>query len=86
MPEFKQREEQRAVLKNLRDRAISEEVMARKEQSNVDADIPTIIMRDIRPWYSYMGFPLDAEGFPICLLYTSPSPRDRTRSRMPSSA
>ena len=31
-------------------------------------------------------------GFPIveipgcCLLYTSPSPRDRTRSRMPSSA
>ena len=27
------------------------------------------------------------EGVPyICLLYTSPSPRDRTRSRMPSSA
>ena len=26
---------------------------------------------------------LDKEG---CLLYTSPSPRDRTRSRMPSSA
>ena len=24
--------------------------------------------------------------FQICLLYTSPSPRDRTRSRMPSSA
>ena len=24
--------------------------------------------------------------FPDCLLYTSPSPRDRTRSRMPSSA
>ena len=23
---------------------------------------------------------------PLCLLYTSPSPRDRTRSRMPSSA
>ena len=28
----------------------------------------------------YFGF------FAICLLYTSPSPRDRTRSRMPSSA
>ena len=37
----------------------------------------------------------DAEGFAklaevakskLCLLYTSPSPRDRTRSRMPSSA
>ena len=32
-----------------------------------------------------------AEGFVLerhsdCLLYTSPSPRDRTRSRMPSSA
>ena len=25
-------------------------------------------------------------GDKICLLYTSPSPRDRTRSRMPSSA
>ena len=25
-------------------------------------------------------------GFVPCLLYTSPSPRDRTRSRMPSSA
>ena len=29
----------------------------------------------------------DAEGVTkTCLLYTSPSPRDRTRSRMPSSA
>ena len=28
---------------------------------------------------------LEAQGL-ICLLYTSPSPRDRTRSRMPSSA
>ena len=26
------------------------------------------------------------ELFNVCLLYTSPSPRDRTRSRMPSSA
>ena len=26
------------------------------------------------------------EVFSLCLLYTSPSPRDRTRSRMPSSA
>jgi len=29
---------------------------------------------------------LTLEGVGICLLYTSPSPRDRTRSRMPSSA
>ena len=27
-----------------------------------------------------------AMRFIVCLLYTSPSPRDRTRSRMPSSA
>ena len=26
------------------------------------------------------------ENYYVCLLYTSPSPRDRTRSRMPSSA
>ena len=25
-------------------------------------------------------------GYKVCLLYTSPSPRDRTRYRMPSSA
>ena len=30
---------------------------------------------------------VDAPDHPeVCLLYTSPSPRDRTRSRMPSSA
>ena len=29
---------------------------------------------------------LPCEHFSFCLLYTSPSPRDRTRSRMPSSA
>ena len=29
---------------------------------------------------------MSTAGIDICLLYTSPSPRDRTRSRMPSSA
>ena len=29
---------------------------------------------------------MESNGKYICLLYTSPSPRDRTRSRMPSSA
>ena len=34
------------------------------------------------------SFDLDIQNpeFKACLLYTSPSPRDRTRSRMPSSA
>ena len=32
-------------------------------------------------------FPIECvRRFYLCLLYTSPSPRDRTRSRMPSSA
>ena len=30
--------------------------------------------------------PFAPSFYKICLLYTSPSPRDRTRSRMPSSA
>ena len=33
----------------------------------------------------YQGGPIDIINN-FCLLYTSPSPRDRTRSRMPSSA
>src|SRR5665811_2920 len=33
---------------------------------------------------TYNGNPLNVKPV-ICLLYTSPSPRDRTRSRMPSS-
>ena len=32
----------------------------------------------------FLGLAFGMVGF--CLLYTSPSPRDRTRSRMPSSA
>ena len=37
-------------------------------------------------WHVDEGFTLYIAGDKICLLYTSPSPRDRTRSRMPSSA
>ena len=37
-----------------------------------------------RPHISF--FDLGGDFSYICLLYTSPSPRDRTRSRMPSSA
>ena len=33
-----------------------------------------------------MKWPLSVAPYDICLLYTSPSPRDRTRYRMPSSA
>src|SRR5664280_1479165 len=35
--------------------------------------------------WSYVVIERNQEGVLHCLLYTSPSPRDRTRSRMPSS-
>ena len=41
--------------------------------------LPVVV--EVSNAYSHGGTPLN-----ICLLYTSPSPRDRTRSRMPSSA
>ena len=43
----------------------------------------------MRGFYCPIKKPLKGTNVPIvicCLLYTSPSPRDRTRSRMPSSA
>ena len=41
----------------------------------------------VASWQSVHGVGSDRSGWRwICLLYTSPSPRDRTRSRMPSSA
>ena len=43
----------------------------------------------IKPVYEVMaesGASFDSDAYIGCLLYTSPSPRDRTRSRMPSSA
>ena len=45
-----------------------------------------ILMQDILDlWLQVEKFVECEEKYP-CLLYTSPSPRDRTRSRMPSSA
>ena len=48
----------------------------------------------LQAWYvaddsaegSGTGYLGNTTGINTCLLYTSPSPRDRTRSRMPSSA
>ena len=42
--------------------------------------------RNILLWHSHGWYYNNSEKRWICLLYTSPSPRDRTRSRMPSSA
>ena len=47
-------------------------------------DDATVLVLD---WYGGADQSRDASsGATDCLLYTSPSPRDRTRSRMPSSA
>ena len=37
-------------------------------------------------WYAWLAGAKITNEEKACLLYTSPSPRDRTRSRMPSSA
>ena len=42
--------------------------------------------KTIRPQLEAATCGDSAAQTPFCLLYTSPSPRDRTRSRMPSSA
>ena len=52
---------------------------------NSNGDIQTI---DFTFWmrWSFAGYIAAFSLYYPCLLYTSPSPRDRTRSRMPSSA
>ena len=37
-------------------------------------------------WLDELPATVPGDVSPICLLYTSPSPRDRQKSRMPSSA
>ena len=43
-----------------------------------------VVLKDVRQ--ALPGEDLAPEVVGVCLLYTSPSPRDRTRCRMPSSA
>ena len=63
----------------------------------VNAELPADFSEKAAPW-TCVGKALSLDGYQQlfeqagfesvkrCLLYTSPSPRDRTRSRMPSSA
>ena len=55
----------------------------RDDYDNSEMDSP--LFQELREWRSVMS---KEEGVPayVCLLYTSPSPRDATLSRMPSSA
>ena len=56
---------------------------AMKEADVLERD-GKISFEEFKKWYEKKGD--DSEQDLACLLYTSPSPRDRTRSRMPSSA
>ena len=47
---------------------------------------PRVEARLLQPEVPLIARDLTIMASRICLLYTSPSPRDRTRSRMPSSA
>ena len=51
--------------------------------SNRDVDTPALLIGIMKSGAGYV--PLDPD-YPVCLLYTSPSPRDQRGSRMPSSA
>ena len=57
-------------------RGVDHENLSLKDKAIYDAK------KDARRWLLYPSFAI----LLTCLLYTSPSPRDRTRSRMPSSA
>ena len=65
----------------LDDRWIYSHNFSRKTQAAQKLDLPPTISHAI-----LLILPMDYELSKTCLLYTSPSPRDRTRSRMPSSA
>ena len=68
----------------------SEEIKAAVSAGRLRATTRFEEVRDVDAIIICVPTPLTAHREPdltyICLLYTSPSPRDRTRSRMPSSA
>ena len=72
-------------VKKLREEKIKEETIAevQRQQENILAELKRIEVKE-NPKYS--NWRRDLNEAITCLLYTSPSPRDRTRSRMPSSA
>ena len=53
--------------------------------NELDKDVPDLVISDIK-MPGVNGYDLLKHLNNNCLLYTSPSPRDRQKSRMPSSA
>ena len=56
------------------------------KQSHTDEDIEKVKEKAIQQGHEPLVINGVERSVVACLLYTSPSPRDRTRSRMPSSA
>ena len=52
----------------------------------IKADTFQMFSKNQRQWIAKPLTDEEIEAFKTCLLYTSPSPRDATLSRMPSSA
>ena len=65
----------------VRDQIFGQNVQNLRDQGLSDEDIAERLGRDVADVGN-----ISQDQLFGCLLYTSPSPRDRTRSRMPSSA
>ena len=52
----------------------------------IGPEVMTEVKRVISWFQDKRNLKIDIEEGLVCLLYTSPSPRDREKSRMPSSA
>jgi len=57
-----------------------------EEKELVERLAAHFVAQRTRPAHANFLFELTGAFYSDCLLYTSPSPRDRTRTRMPSSA
>ena len=71
----------------------------RSARGYLDKPVPKAVLEEViklatrapssmntQPWHFHVITGTALDNIRNCLLYTSPSPRDRTRSRMPSSA
>ena len=63
-----------------------DENLEQVDRLSKEASDDALLQAQLDPLVKELEQKREAQTLEICLLYTSPSPRDRTRSRMPSSA